>query len=137
LKNLVRRAWDESEQQTHQGGISDQDKQHIRAHLLPAIVETQVRAIRSQLQTALVAILESDFPQKWPTYADDVASLLANPSASPAAVYAGLVGMLSVVKIYQYVENHAGHNEIRVFFYKILPHDVYDVDGARETNAHL
>ncbi|KAJ1658971.1 Nonsense-mediated mRNA decay protein 5 [Dispira simplex] len=98
FKNKVRNSWQPS-QNNLTTPIADADRQFIREHILPLMVEVDP-SVRVQLVSCLGPMLNVDFPQSWPTYMPQTREFLQ--TNDPARVYAGLSALYAVVRLYQW-----------------------------------
>jgi hypothetical protein len=55
--------------------------------------------LRVQLATSLYTILDSDFPDRWPNFVNEMQSFLSSNDARLVSV--GLLALREVVKVYQ------------------------------------
>ncbi len=93
------------------GGISQTDREALRANLLHLIAAAPSRSIGLQLANALKHVISRDFPRKWPGLLDEIKRLLA--SSEIREVHAGCVAALETVRAFrcaieqQYIRNLA------------------------------
>ncbi|KAI0647875.1 ARM repeat-containing protein [Trametes meyenii] len=80
------------------------DRNHLKASVLPLIASSPSRAITVQLAGALKNVVARDFPEQWPTLADDVKKLLASGNVNE--VHAGCVTALEMVRAFRFRQNN-------------------------------
>ncbi|SAM05668.1 hypothetical protein [Absidia glauca] len=97
FKNRIYRAWDRAGHSSYP--IGEEDRNIIKQGLLHALV-TVPNAVQVQLATSLYTILDSDFPDRWPNFVNEVQSFLSSNDARLVSV--GLLALREVVKVYQW-----------------------------------
>ncbi|KAL1924145.1 uncharacterized protein VTP21DRAFT_7180 [Calcarisporiella thermophila] len=109
FKNRLQKSWDPSKQGTNHP-ITEEDRHIIRENILQVLVLSS-NQVRVQLTACLGMILATDYPNQWPTFLDQVQSMLT--ATEPRTVYVGLLALREVVKSYQWkVENREPLREI-------------------------
>ncbi|KAK0187704.1 armadillo-type protein [Armillaria mellea] len=86
------------------GGISQTDREALRANLLHLIAAAPSRSIGLQLANALKHVTSRDFPRKWPGLLDEIKRLLA--SSEIREVHAGCVAALETVRAFRFIQNN-------------------------------
>ncbi|KAI8868477.1 ARM repeat-containing protein [Ramicandelaber brevisporus] len=104
FKNRVVKHWSPSPHAVNVVTIPDEERAFIRSNILSALGSSSGNQnISSQLQSALQTIVSSDYPKKWNQILADSAQLLTNTS-STMQVFAGLQGLLALVKRYRWTK---------------------------------
>ncbi|KAK0487807.1 armadillo-type protein [Armillaria novae-zelandiae] len=86
------------------GGISQTDREALRANLLHLIAAAPSRSIGLQLANAVKHVISRDFPRKWPGLLDEIKRLLA--SSEIREVHAGCVAALETVRAFRFIQNN-------------------------------
>ncbi|KIJ55033.1 hypothetical protein M422DRAFT_201012 [Sphaerobolus stellatus SS14] len=102
LKNKVRRYYYLTP------GTGDQpifvsDRQTLRSNLIPMLIATQHRLIKTQLSQTLRHVISEDFPKDWPSVLDDTKRLLG--SSEIRQVETGLVVLLEIVRAFRFKQS--------------------------------
>ena len=79
--------------------IPTSDRNNFKASVLPLIASSPSRVISVQLAGALKNVVARDFPEQWPTLADDVKKLLVSSNVNE--VHAGCVTTLEMVRAFR------------------------------------
>ncbi|GAA5795592.1 hypothetical protein HPULCUR_000953 [Helicostylum pulchrum] len=95
FKNRIQKAWDESKGIT----ITPEDRSIIKQNILLALT-TAPAAVQVQLAASLNSILTCDFPEKWPTFINELESFMI--SEEIRIVHVGLIALREVVKVFQW-----------------------------------
>jgi len=99
LKNRVNRAWIKSSIHPNEHLIPEDEKQRLRACLLPIFAAAQ-GPVRVQFVPILQRILFSDFPDNWPGFIPFMMELLTTNDL--ASVSTGLRCLFAVSRMYRY-----------------------------------
>ncbi|KAK4514985.1 uncharacterized protein ATC70_002594 [Mucor velutinosus] len=94
FKNCVHKHWNRSAK-----GLAEEDKAVIRKNILHAFITTPA-AVQVQLAASLNYILNSDFPEQWPIFINELEAFLTSDDIR--VVHIGLVALREVVKVYQW-----------------------------------
>ncbi|KAI0657254.1 ARM repeat-containing protein [Cubamyces menziesii] len=84
--------------------IPTSDRNNFKASVLPLIASSPSRVISVQLAGALKNVVARDFPEQWPTLADDVKKLLVSSNVNE--VHAGCVTTLEMVRAFRFRQNN-------------------------------
>ncbi|KAJ2414977.1 Nonsense-mediated mRNA decay protein 5, partial [Coemansia sp. RSA 2531] len=107
FKNRIRRSWSGSQRALEQHApINEADRTVTKENLLLAIYSSP-QAIKLQLTECLGIALKYDFPEQWPQFLVQVKEYLHAPDAQK--VYAGLLALLEVVRLYRYTTSKRDH----------------------------
>jgi hypothetical protein len=111
LKNRVSKGWSPAEEFSQAKPIADEDKQALRARIVPVLVAA-APPVRAQIIPMLQKILAYDFPAKWPDFLDVTVQLLNQQDAQ--SVFSGVQCLLAICKIYRFKagENRADFDKI-------------------------
>lgn len=81
--------------------ITDNDKNFIKSNIIASItMNMNISQIRQTYQEILSLIVESDYPQAWPTLVDELLAAMKG-SQRPEHLYGSLLVAKSIVKTYQ------------------------------------
>lgn len=97
FKNRVKSDWDPSPDQPP--SIPDTDRATIHSNILQALVQAPT-SLRPLLLPALSSILSRDFPDHWPSYLPQLASLIH--SQDPQSIHGALMALRETVRVYQW-----------------------------------
>lgn len=75
------------------------DRQALKSHLIPLIISTQSRQIKTPVSQALRYVIAEDFPKNWPNLLDDTKRLLA--SSEIRQVETGLLVLLEIIRAFR------------------------------------
>ncbi|KAG6856226.1 hypothetical protein H0H87_006320 [Tephrocybe sp. NHM501043] len=86
-----------------QGTIANSDREALRTHILRLLATSPSRSITLQVASTLKSIVAHDFPERWPSFLQEVKGLLS--SSNIHEVHAGCVAVLEGVRAFRYVRN--------------------------------
>ncbi|KAK2592929.1 Nonsense-mediated mRNA decay protein 5 [Conoideocrella luteorostrata] len=99
IKHRVNRAWYQTEQQTVDFVIPEEEKARVRDRLVPLLAASD-GGVRQQLIPVLQRVLQCDFPARWPRFMDFTTELLN--TNTPNSVLAGLQCLLAICRAFRY-----------------------------------
>jgi importin-7 len=99
LKNRVNRVYSLEHPRNEWHPISANDKQALKAAILPLIVASPPR-LRTNLTPALRSMIAHDFPEQWPNLLETIRGLLT--SSNVQEVLTGCLALLEIMKSFRY-----------------------------------
>ncbi|KAF7299860.1 Importin N-terminal domain-containing protein [Mycena chlorophos] len=102
LKNRVHSTYtlDPASRRPGQPLVANQDREALRANILPLLAASPSRSITVQLANTLKTIVSHDFPERWPGLIDAIKQLLV--SGDIRQVHAGCVAALETVRAFRF-----------------------------------
>jgi len=97
FKQTVAKAWEPKEKESAR--LGDDDKAVIRANMLEAIIQSPP-LLRSQLGETLRAIVDADYPERWPDLLSAVGQNVSSPDHS--RVYGALYALRLLARKYEF-----------------------------------
>ena len=103
FKNLIKKAWDESKDESDRGGIvlSPDDRNTVKSHLVELMC-TVPPQIQAQISESISLIAEVDFPKNWQNLLPELVQKLNSPDLS--VVNGVLMTANSIFKSFRYVQ---------------------------------
>ncbi|KAG6854284.1 hypothetical protein C0991_008532 [Blastosporella zonata] len=101
-----------------QGTIANSDREALRTHILRLLATSPSRSITLQVASTLKNIVAHDFPERWPSFLEEVKGMLT--SSNIHDVHAGCVAVLEGVRAFRFRPRNSVIPQIATELFPIL-----------------
>ncbi|KAG6819702.1 hypothetical protein H0H93_009446 [Arthromyces matolae] len=101
-----------------QGIIANSDREALRAHILRLLATSPSRSITVQIASTVKNIVAHDYPERWPTFLQEVKALLTSNNVHE--VHAGCVATLEGARAFRFRPRNSMIPEIATDLFPIL-----------------